>query len=114
MTEEEMRREITTEFQYEQGHDLSKTENKRCDCNLFKEIEAVLGDKIDDLKSVYIGNTKLDRSAFLEMAKNFWYENGYGLQVIHPELYMYTSQGTFCREEYDGAEGWRFVPFRTE
>nr|DAQ17064.1 MAG TPA: hypothetical protein [Caudoviricetes sp.] len=70
----------------------------------------VLGIDEKDAYGVYDGKTLLNWNDFKKLAKDINYDNGYGCQKISQSLLVYTGKAILYRHEYDGAEGWKYVP----
>ena len=70
----------------------------------------VLGIDEKDAYGVYDGKTLLNWNDFKKLAKDINYDNGYGCQKISQSLLVYTEKAILYRHEYDGAEGWKYVP----
>lgn len=70
----------------------------------------VLGIDEKDTYGVYDGKTLLNWNDFKKLAKDINYDNGYGCQKISQSLLVYTEKAILYRHEYDGAEGWKYVP----
>lgn len=47
---------------------------------------------------------------FLEIALRTNYDDGYGRPEIALDLRIYTHKGVLSRWEYDGSEGWEWIP----
>jgi hypothetical protein len=48
------------------------------------------------------------REDFREVAKDVWYDNGYGIEEIARDLVVVGKDWWLERESYDGAEWWEF------
>jgi hypothetical protein len=70
----------------------------------------VLGIDEKDAYGAYDGKTLLSWNDFKKLAKDINYDNGYGCQKISQSLLVYTEKAILYRHEYDGAEGWKYVP----
>lgn len=70
----------------------------------------VLGINEKDVYGVYDGKSLLNWNDFKELTKDINYDNGYGGQRINQSLLVYTKKAILYRHEYDGAEGWKYVP----
>lgn len=70
----------------------------------------VLGIDEKDVYGAYDGKTLLNWNDFKKLAKDINYDNGYGSQEINQSLLIYTEKAILYRHEYDGAEGWKYVP----
>lgn len=70
----------------------------------------ILGIDEKDVYGAYDGKSLLNWSDFKKLAKDINYDNGYGGQEINESLLIYTKSMILYRHEYDGAEGWRYVP----
>lgn len=70
----------------------------------------VLGIDEKDVYGAYDGKTLLNWGDFKKLAKDINYDNGYGCQEINQSLLVYTEKAILYRHEYDGAEGWKYVP----
>lgn len=70
----------------------------------------VLGIDEKDVYGAYDGKTLLNWNDFKKLAKDINYDNGYGCQEINQSLLVYTKKAILYRYEYDGAEGWKYVP----
>lgn len=70
----------------------------------------VLGIDEKDVYGAYDGKTLLNWNDFKKLAKDINYDNGYGCQEINQSLLVYTKKAILYRHEYDGAEGWKYVP----
>lgn len=80
--------------------------------NLWEEtiVGLVNNDKLwDDVCFVGIGDKRMSKEDFKKYAKEINYDAGYGLNEISLELKLYGSGFVMIREEYDGAEWWRFI-----
>lgn len=70
----------------------------------------VLGIDEKNVYGAYDGKTLLNWNDFKKLAKDINYDNGYGSQEINQSLLVYTEKAILYRHEYDGAEGWKYVP----
>lgn len=78
--------------------------NETLDCLKVLEIDE------KDVYGAYDGKTLLNWNDFKKLAKDINYDNGYGSQEINQSLLVYTEKAILYRHEYDGAEGWKYVP----
>lgn len=78
--------------------------NETLDCLKVLEIDE------KDVYGAYDGKTLLNWSDFKKLAKDINYDNGYGGQEINQSLLIYTEKAILYRHEYDGAEGWKYIP----
>lgn len=78
--------------------------NETLDCLKVLEIDE------KDVYGAYDGKTLLNWNDFKKLAKDINYDNGYGSQEINQSLLIYTEKAILYRHEYDGAEGWKYVP----
>lgn len=78
--------------------------NETLDCLKVLEIDE------KDVYGAYDGKTLLNWNDFKKLAKDINYDNGYGSQEINQSLLVYTEKAILYRHEYNGAEGWKYVP----
>lgn len=116
MTELELRKLISSEYLDNDTLDWSYQETPKCRVNLLTEILELrnIANDLTNIKCIYLGDKRLDKELFIKVAKDYWYNNRYGIVMILDDLYLYVENGTYTRHEYDGWEWWVFVPFRTE
>ena len=84
--------------------------------NLLEETKKVLSDhdkKIDDIKWIGTKNVYVSIDDFLKKADTK-YDDGFGAQEVACNLVIVGDNWWLTREEYDGAEGWRFNQIPTK
>lgn len=81
--------------------------------NLWEETIKVLesyGKKWKHVTNVYCEHFSISKENFEALATKTNYDNGYGTAYVADDLMIKGSDFILIREEYDGAEGWRYVP----
>lgn len=84
--------------------------------NLYEETMDILkrnGKSEYDIIIVFNRNGIMDKERFLNLAKNFDYDPGYGTAYVDQSLTILLPDGRMEREEYDGAECWRYISYST-
>lgn len=80
--------------------------------NLLKETIDILekhGRTLEDIGFFTNGEYDVSVKEFEELACNFYYEEGFGTNYINDKLIGVGAGFVLIREEYDGAEWWRYV-----
>lgn len=80
--------------------------------NLLKETIDILekhGRTLEDIGFFTNGEYDVSVKEFEELACNFYYEEGFGTNYINDKLVGVGAGFILVREEYDGAEWWRYV-----
>ena len=80
--------------------------------NLLKETIDILekhGRTLADIEFFTNGEYDTSVGEFVELARDFYYEEGYGTNYINDKLVGVGVGFILIREEYDGAEWWRYV-----
>ena len=67
------------------------------------------GHTLEDIKFFTNGEYDVSVKEFEELACNFNYEEGFGTNYINDKLIGVGAGFVLIREEYDGAEWWRYV-----
>jgi len=91
---------------------ISKEKHNLHNDNLLDEtLEALKSRCIDesDIEFVCIDEKKyINWEDFKNLAKDCWYDSGFGLQAINNDLCIVGKDWWLERVEYDGSEGWAF------
>lgn len=69
---------------------------------------------INDIVWIGTRKYKVEKDKFLEDVKNLKYDKGYGIATINMDLIIAGKDWYLERWEYDGSEGFSYVPFLTE
>lgn len=81
--------------------------------NLWKETKDILeyhGKTWSDATNVYCTDFSITKETFESLAAKTNYDNGYGLPYVAQDLMIKGNDFILIREEYDGSEGWRYIP----
>jgi len=82
--------------------------------NLYEETRKIM-EKHDlherDILLVYTKDGIMDTERFIERAKELNYDCGYGITYVETSLTVLFEDGRLEREEYDGAEEWRYISY---
>lgn len=85
--------------------------------NFYEEIVEILEENnktINDIIWIGTRKYKVNKEKFLEDSKHLKYDDGYGLAVINGNLIIAGDNWYLERWEYDGSEGFSFIPFLEE
>ena len=79
--------------------------------NLYKETAAVLleyGKSINDIVFVSGNGHEIPLDNFIELAKSYDYDSGYGSEEVPIDLLVVGKDWWIERHEYDGSEWWEY------